>query len=133
MAKRFGLGRKEKLKSRKQVEELFTSGKSFPVFPLRVIYRFLSSQQGELQIGVSASKRNFKKAVDRNRLKRLMREAYRLQKHELASHLDKENIQGYVFFMFIGKAIVPFRTIKDAMKKSLDQLQKNSRIHEDHT
>lgn len=132
MAKRFGFGRKEKLKGRKLIEELFSSGKSFPVFPLRIIYRFLPATDGGLQIGVSASKRNFKKAVDRNRLKRLMREAYRLQKQELTSMLEREKIQGHVFFMFIGKSIVPFQVIKEAMRKSLDQLKKNAGIHEDH-
>ena len=125
MAKRFGFGRKEKLKSRKLIDELFTSGKSFPAYPLRVIFRFMPAEKGSLKIGVSVSKRNFKKAVDRNKLKRLMREAYRLQKEEILSDIIQKNIQGNVFFMFVGKELVPYEVIRIAMKKSLDQLQKN--------
>ena len=79
-AKRFGFGRKEKLKSRKQIDELFLQGKSFSVYPLRVTYRFISSDTPGVQVGVTAGKKYFKRAVDRNRMKRLMREAYRLQK-----------------------------------------------------
>ena len=85
MAKTFGLGKRERLKSRKQIDNLFAEGKSFAVFPIRVTYSFMPTDGDALvQIGVTVSKRNFKKAVDRNRIKRLFREAYRLQKAELA-------------------------------------------------
>lgn len=134
MAKRFGFGRKEKLKSRKEIEELFATGKSFPVFPLRIIFRFLpSGTGGSLKIGVSASKRYFKKAVDRNRIKRLLREAYRLQKQDLAGAVQEQNIEGFVFFMYTGKTIATFQEIMEAMKKSLDQLQKNLKKNENHS
>jgi ribonuclease P protein component len=130
MAKRFGFGRREKLKSRKQIEVLFQNGKSFPVFPLRVIYQFLPAEEGFLQVGVSASKRYFKKAVDRNRLKRLIREAYRLQKLPIIETLKKEKKQGFVFFMYTDKTIAGFDVIRDAMKKSLDRLEKQSKLNE---
>ena len=78
MVKRFGLGKSERLKSRKQIEELFLSGNNFSQFPIRVSYQFEASEKPTFQIGVSASKKYFKKAVDRNRIKRLLRETYRI-------------------------------------------------------
>src|SRR6476661_11151745 len=101
MAKPFSLGKKEKLKSRKQIETLFASGKSFAVFPIRVTYSFFPAN-GEpgAQIGVTVSKRHFKKAVDRNRIKRLLRESYRLQKSELKEKVHEKRVQAYVFFMY---------------------------------
>src|SRR5438309_2863389 len=80
MAKQYGFGKTDRLKSRKQIDELFARGKSIVVFPVRVSYRFFSSEAIILQAAVSVSKKHFKKAVDRNRIKRLLREAYRLQK-----------------------------------------------------
>ena len=124
----FGLNKNEKLKSRKAVEELFARGKSQNIFPIRVSYQFLPAeadeQAGLLQIGVSVSKRYFKKAVDRNRLKRLMREAYRLQKHELLETLKQKHQKGFLFFMFTDKTMAPFPVVKDAMSKCLQRLNK---------
>ena len=124
MAKTFGLGKKEKLKSRKQIEALFAQGKSFAVFPIRVTYN-ISSADGEslAQIGVTASKRYFKKAVDRNRIKRLLREAYRLQKKELAEALTQTNTKANLFFIYTDKTIASFDVMKTAMNHCLKRLQ----------
>lgn len=124
MAKLHGLSKTEKLKSRKQIELLFATGKSFTVFPLRASYS-LSAAAGTLpvaQIGVTASKRNFKRAVDRNRIKRLLREAYRLQKIELATILQQKNAKAFVFFMYTGKEMPTFVQVKNAMEQCLQKL-----------
>jgi ribonuclease P protein component len=133
MPKPFGLGKKEKLKSRKQIDTLFATGKSFTVFPIRVTYRFLSAETDPLaQIGVTVSKRYFKKAVDRNKVKRLLREAYRLQKMELASQLQHSKLKAYVFFIYTDKTIVSFDVFKSAMSSCLRKLQnKLATVHED--
>jgi ribonuclease P protein component len=123
MAKRFGFGRKEKLKSRKQIESLFLNGKNFAAFPLRVTYMFTQSENPGAQVGVTVGKRYFKKAVERNRIKRLLREAYRLQKHALVETLKGKGLKGFIFFMYTDKAITPFITIKEAMHKSLQRLE----------
>jgi ribonuclease P protein component len=124
MAKTFSLGKKEKLKSRKQIEVLFAKGKSLVVFPIRVTYNFLPADEEPLvQIGVTASKRHFKKAVDRNRIKRLLREAYRLQKTELAEALKQSNTKAYLFFMYTDKTIASFDVVKTAMNHCLKRLQ----------
>lgn len=123
MAKRFGLPQKERLKSRKQIDDLFAGKKGFAIFPIRVQYLFLpSAETGGLQIGVSASKRQFKKAVDRNRIKRLLREAYRLQKEGLQLQLKEDRLQGAAFFLYTDKNLAPFETIKAAMAKCLKKL-----------
>ena len=123
MAKRFGLPATERLKSRKQIDDLFAARKGFAVFPIRVMYRFFpDAEQPGLQIGVSASKRSFKKAVDRNRLKRLLREAYRLQKAELQEQLKATGQRGVVFFLYTDKAIGSFAQIEEAMAKCLKKL-----------
>ncbi|MBD3583739.1 ribonuclease P protein component [Flavobacterium selenitireducens] len=78
----------EKLKSRKTIERLFTEGKSVSKYPLRLVYIENISETGLIQMGVSVSKRNFKKAHDRNYFKRCLREAYRLNKHILLANLE---------------------------------------------
>ena len=90
---------KEKLKSKKLIEKLFAEGKAVSVFPLRLIYL----KKGEInKVGVSVSKRNFKKAVDRNRIKRLLREAYRYNKNMLIDN----NVDGYaLMILYISKDI----------------------------
>ncbi|WP_288955289.1 ribonuclease P protein component [uncultured Polaribacter sp.] len=95
------LGKQERLKSRKLIEKLYQEGNSVKAFPLRMI--FLQTEHTSkfpAQVGVSVPKRNFKLAVHRNRIKRLMRECYRLQKAIVYHNLDKP----YVFMIsYIGK------------------------------
>ena len=127
MAKLFGFSKKEKLKSRKAVEELFARGKSQNIFPIRVSYQFLPAETDEqtgLQIGVSVSKRYFKKAVDRNKIKRLLREAYRLQKNELPQLVKGQNKKGSIFFIYTDKTLPDYKTVFDTMAKCLETLKR---------
>ena len=133
MAKEAGFGKAEKLKSRKVVEELFARGKSLNVFPIRISYKFLPLPADEkvvFQVGVSVSKRNFKRAVDRNRIKRLLREAYRLQKQELIEVLKKQGKIGYVFFIYTDKQMPQYPIVFDNMTKCLEVLKRKA-INED--
>ena len=126
MSKRFGFPRKEKLKSRKKIEELFLNGQRFVQFPVRVTYRFtVAAEEPMIQVGVTASKKYFKKAVDRNRIKRLLREAYRLQKNGLVETANQRRLSGEVFFMYTDKTIASFEIIKEAVNKSITRLQKS--------
>lgn len=79
----------EKLKSKKTIESLFTEGKSVAQFPLRIVYVPLEDEAVN-KVGVSVSKKYFKKAVDRNYYKRVLRECYRLNKSLLFEGLEKK-------------------------------------------
>jgi len=79
----------EKLKSKKTIESLFTEGKSVAQFPLRIVYVPLENET-ENKVGASVSKKYFKKAVDRNYYKRVLRECYRLNKTLLFEGLNKK-------------------------------------------
>jgi ribonuclease P protein component len=103
------------------------------MFPLRVTYQFEPAEETVVQVGVTAGKKYFKKAVDRNRLKRLIREAYRLQKNDLVEVLKKKGQKGFLFFMYTDKTIVFFPVIKEAMNKCLQRLIKLAETNENHS
>ena len=138
MRKQFTLGKEERLKSRKQIEQLFDKGKSIVVTPFRIYFivnRELPIQKGEsgLKFGIGVSAKNFKKAVDRNRIKRLTREAWRLQKNEIAKKAKEAQRQLNVFFIYTGKELPDFTTVKDkvaiALKKLADKIDENISSH----
>lgn len=112
------LKKKERLKSRKAIDALFQSGNSFSLFPFRVVYLFTTTG---VQVGVGASKKNFKKAVDRNRVKRLTREAYRLQKEMIANTYNADKGLS-VFFLYTAKEIISYQEVYLAMGKVLTKL-----------
>ena len=121
----------EKLKSRKLIEGLFAQRNSIQVPPFRVKFRFVpagASKPG-LQMGVAVGKTHFKKAVDRNRVKRLVREAWRLQKAPLAAQVTAVHHTGLVFFIYTDRQIADFDTIFIAMEKCIIRLQQKA-IHE---
>jgi ribonuclease P protein component len=140
LTKQFTLGKKERLKSRKQIEQLFKQGKSFTIFPFKIYYALsslsinkhsessgdfrLPTPNSRLLFGVAAGTRNFKKAVDRNRIKRLTREAYRLQKNELQQKLSEAEKQLNVFFIYTGKEMPDYLMIKEKTTQILNRLIK---------
>ena len=143
MRKQFTLGKEERLKSRKQIEKLFDKGKSFAITPFRVYFlinEMLNAQRSipiaigiNVQFGVGVSAKNFKKAVDRNRIKRLTREAWRLQKNEISEKAKETQRQLNVFFIYTGKELPDFTTVKDkvaiALKKLTDKIDENISSH----
>lgn len=128
---RYTLGKNERLKSRKAIEQLFKTGKSFSAFPFRVIYILSTigdegktNEKALLQAGFSVSSRNFKRAVDRNRIKRLMREAYRLQKNDLLQQISTAHKSLTVFFIYTGNEVPDYDLVFTKKTKALKQLQK---------
>ncbi len=119
------LTKKEHLKSRKNIQMLFHSGEAFSVFPFRVIYRFDSATTTSgCKVGFSVPSRKFKKAVDRNRIKRQMRETYRLQKEQLAPFLTQQQIELHIFFIYTGHTLPKYDFLYRKMRKSLNKLAK---------
>jgi ribonuclease P protein component len=127
VAKRFTLGKNERLKSRKQIEQLFTDGKNFPLSPFRIYYRLMpiiTESQSNLQFGAGVSGKNFKRAVDRNRIKRLTREAYRVQKIQLQEILKQKGVQLNLFFIYTGKELPVFSMMKEKVNVILNKMIK---------
>ena len=110
---RYTLTKDERLKSRKTIEHLFREGKSFSVFPFRILWMRTALPAPDLQAGFAVSSKYFKKAVDRNRVKRLMREAYRLQKNSLAEHIKERQKQLAVFFVYTGNELPEYQNVFD--------------------
>lgn len=109
----------EKLKSKILIEKLFVEGKSISSFPLRIV--FIETEFDETIIakcGVSVGKRNFKSAVDRNRVKRLMRESYRLNKN---IYFNNITTQYALMILYIGNEKPTFEQVDKAMKKLLEK------------
>jgi ribonuclease P protein component len=106
----------QKLKSRKDIKALFEEGTVVTKYPVKLLWLPLSQQ--DTKAGFAVAKRNFKRAVTRNKIKRLMREAYRLQKQEIQVH-DKTFT---LLFLYIGKDIASFKTIDKAVLGALKKL-----------
>jgi ribonuclease P protein component len=130
ISKSFTLGKKERLKSRKLIDQLFNQGKSFSVFPYRIFYQHQPSLEN-IQAGFGVSSRNFKKAVDRNKIKRLTREAYRIQKKSWIDEKIKNNHFYALFFVYVGKELPDFELVSRKMNQILEKLVEL--IHENHS
>ncbi len=121
----FSFKKAELLCSKKQIEKLFSEGNSFLFYPLKVVYTNIDfAGPFHAKAAFSVSKKRFKKAVQRNLIKRRMREAYRLNKHVLA--FEENSTKKIVFFIYVGKEILDFRTIEKTMKRALIALAKTS-------
>lgn len=110
----FKYSKKDKLKSKKAIEQLFTNGKAVTAYPLRLVYLKTEFEDGSiLKTGVSVSKRLHKTAVARNRIKRLLREAYRLNK----PHYFNNSSTSYAFMiLYLSKDATTFNKIDKQMK-----------------
>jgi len=124
------LGKSERLKSRKQIDALFEAGKKITQFPFRLLYN-LEPGKGIIKAGFTVSSKNFPRAVDRNQIKRLSREAYRVQKKELESGALKNDYTLHLFFIYTGREIVDYGEIYIRLKQMLDKLVKV--LHEKHS
>jgi ribonuclease P protein component len=125
LAKQFTLGKNERLKSRKLIGQLFEQGKKIMVAPYRVLYLLSGPvEHPSLVFGVGVSVKNFKKAVDRNRVKRLTREAYRLQKKELEEKIKEGKSQLSVFFIYAGNELPEYDEVYKKIGTALKKMEK---------
>ena len=124
--KAFGYHKKEKLKSRTELQAIFTTGKSFSVFPIKVFFIEKDTMGTSVPVhaGVGVGSKHFKKAVDRNRIKRLLREAYRLEKQRLHEVVSAQSKTISVFFLYLDKELPDYTLIRVKMKEGLEKLIK---------
>lgn len=121
---RYTFGKSEKLCSKLIIDELFRSGKSFKQYPIRVIYKEVEQTDANAKVLITVPKKRFSKAVSRNYVKRLVREAYRLTKPDLIEKWHNEGKYFALAFVYIGNEIPEFVDTKRTMQLIIEQLNK---------
>ena len=109
----------ERLKSRKVIQALFNrQGESFGQYPLRLVWMPMEERRSTyaVQFGLSVPKRRFKKAVDRNAVRRKIREAYRLNKHRIYAELAGQEQQYAFMVLYTGSEMLAYQEIEKAMQ-----------------
>lgn len=121
----------ERLCSKILFEELISSDISFVKYPFRVIVK-KSSLKGEFpaRMAISVSKKKFKRAVKRNRIKRLTREAYRIHKPELYSSVFSTECTLDILFVYLDNQLFTFEKIEKAMQSALQKIIQHPKFHE---
>lgn len=114
--------KQQRLKSRKKLQQVFAGRKAVFAENIKVLYLAEDADKGFVQCGVGLSGRYFKKAVDRNRVKRLLREAYRLQQHPLVQVAEKNNKQISVFILYTGKQLPQYGQLFESVGIALQKL-----------
>jgi len=109
----------EKLKSQKTIDLLFSEGKSVSKFPLRLVFTTTTDNIDKIKMGVSVSKKHFKKAVDRNYFKRVLRECYRLNKHII--HDNIKNKSYAMMFFYQTKERLTYQEINEKTKQLFEK------------
>jgi ribonuclease P protein component, eubacterial len=124
--KRFTLSKNERLSWKRYIDLLFEKGQSFIAFPLRVIFYTTEEEMpAQSSILISVSKKRLKRAVKRNKIKRQVREAYRLQKNDLLPLLNEKKTNLLIAFLYIDKEIHEHSVIEKAMAKTIKRLNEN--------
>lgn len=126
--------KEERLYLRNRVETLFSQGNSFVSYPYRVVYLFLplqhpillNKEQHAVEVLISAPKKRLKKAVDRNRCKRVTREAYRLNKQRLVLYSTRRQEHLLLALLYVGNEMPTFNTAQQSIRKAIAKIIKQS-------
>jgi ribonuclease P protein component len=114
----------ERISAQKEIDFLFNEGDSFTISPLHIVYKEKKTvSEVPVSILVGIPKKRFKRAVKRNRIKRLIKEAYRLNKHELWNFLRAEEKGLLIAFVYIENKQLEYSKIESAVVKVLNELE----------
>jgi len=120
---RFRFRKSERLKSRKRIGLLFRKGRSHFKYPLKMVWQSVSDpERPGLQVAVSVPKRKVRKAVDRNRIKRQIREAWRLRKNRLSEQAANLGLRIDILFIYVDHKEVPHGKLEASMHKMIGHL-----------
>lgn len=123
---KFTLRASEKLKSRKQITQLFDEGLSLKEYPIRLRFLKVDEEDSQFKVAFSVPKRNFKLAVDRNRIKRLLRETYRLNKHILFGDVENSFV---LMFIYTDKIEWKYQDLEKKMILLLHKFVENHKLN----
>ncbi len=131
--KQFTLPKSERLYLRESISELFANGRTFVCFPYRVVYYIKKAdaedqpdpkRQGRCAIMIAAPKKRFKHAVERNHVKRLTREAYRVQKLPLHNALEKTGLSIEIGFIYVDNKFISFDETYKVIGRAIGRIQR---------
>lgn len=122
----FSFGREERLKSFSLIRDLFGSGRVLNHYPMRIIWLPVATSDNTfpVQLAISVPRKKFPKAVHRNRIKRQIKEAYRLNKHRLYRALEGRETNFAVMIIYVDKKMPVFDELEPQVRKALDRLGK---------
>jgi ribonuclease P protein component len=117
-------GKSEKLCQKKAIEHLFNKGKSFgvPFFKVIVLINEVETVC-PVKLLIAVPKKYMREANERNRMKRLIRESYRTQKHDLHTLLESEGKSIYLAFIFTGKELAEYAEVNDSIVKAINRIK----------
>lgn len=120
MARRYSFPKSDRLFLQKEIDALFTEGNSFVAYPLRIIYTGQPPASGShAAVLISVPKKKIKKAVNRNRIKRLIRETYRLNRQQFSEYIETQDKYLLIGFVYIGNENPAYKDMEKAMLKAL--------------
>ena len=124
MEKNYKFTKSERLSRKSVVERLYAEGRSVAAYPLRAVYLPLEPEEGEpaASILISVSKKRFRHAVDRNLVKRRLREAYRLNKHQFLETLLQNNCRMAVSILYLDKQHHSYAHLQARLRKLLQAI-----------
>ncbi|MBQ6772184.1 MAG: ribonuclease P protein component [Bacteroidales bacterium] len=135
MAAKEGLPKYERICKENDIQALFKKGEGFSVYPFRVIFRFLpgADKPATVRLLVSVSKKRFRHAFKRNRVKRLMREAWRKNKAPIYEICQRDNISADVALVYTATLIHSYEEMSNKTSKAVQEIVKKHEAHRKHS